>query len=105
MRGGQMVEARITDEGFFISGHAKYNEIGYDIVCAAISSISQATALGLKKYGKGRVYSTKGWLGFESEEVNEIQLALIDTLRLGLIEIENEYPDHLQVITKRGVFK
>ena len=100
-----MVEANITDQGFFIQGHAKYNEYGYDIVCSAISALSQSIAIALNKYGSGKLYSTVGWLGFESEVINDIQMALLDALRMGLQEIEQEYPKHLQVRTKRGVFK
>ena len=99
-----MVEINITDEGFFISGHANYREHGYDIVCSAISALSQSIAIGLTEYGKGKVYSTKGWLGFESEVINDIQLALLNTLRMGMLEIEKDYPEQLQVRTKRGVF-
>lgn len=34
--------------GFIVSGHSDYSEAGHDIVCSAISSLSQSTCVGLE---------------------------------------------------------
>ena len=55
--------------GFEISGHSGYSEYGSDIVCASISSISQACALGLKEVLgielKMNINEDKGYLKIE----------------------------------------
>lgn len=100
-----MVTARITDYGFMISGHADYDEYGYDIVCAGISSLTQSIAIALNKYSKAEVEYTKSGLVVDIGKKDEISKILLDTLRIGLLEIENEYPNHIQVQIKKGVFK
>ena len=36
--------------GFTIKGHADYDEAGSDIVCAAVSALSQTALLGIMQY-------------------------------------------------------
>ena len=100
-----MVIARITDYGFMISGHADYDEYGYDIVCAGISSLTQSIAIALNKYSKAEVKYTKSGLVVDIGKKDEISKILLDTLRMGLLEIEKEYPNHIQIQIKKGVFK
>ena len=42
--------------GFTISGHAGYDEAGSDIVCAAVSAVSETTLLGLLRYLPDETY-------------------------------------------------
>lgn len=98
-----MVEVNITDQGFFISGHAKYDEYGYDIVCSAISALSQSIAMAIKKHGKAKIRFTNGWANVELKEFSKETEILIDVLRMGLLEIEKEYPKHLEVRVAKGV--
>ena len=100
-----MVKANITNWGFDITGHADYDDNGYDVVCAGISALSQSIALALNKHCKVNAKATNGWLTVELKEPSPDSLLLLDTLRLGLLEIEKEYPNHIQVRVQRGVFK
>ena len=43
-----MITATITENGLTIDGHAGYAEIGKDIVCAAVSSLTQGLIHSLK---------------------------------------------------------
>lgn len=99
-----MVRAYITKYGFTVQGHANYDEYGFDIVCSAISAISQSVAITLKKYAKVKVSVSGGWVSVDLETPTKETSMLLDVLRLGLIEIEKEYPKHLQVKVARGVF-
>lgn len=38
--------------GYKVSGHAGYSEEGSDIVCSAVSALTQAPLLGLEKHLK-----------------------------------------------------
>lgn len=99
-----MVIARIHDFGFMTEGHADYDDYGYDIVCSAISALTQTIAIALEKYCKAKVTATRGNIIVDLDERSEISHILLNTLRLGLHEIREEYPDHLQIQVKRGVF-
>ena len=100
-----MVRVNITDFGFVIDGHADYDERGYDIVCSAISALSQSVAMALKLYSRAKVFNTSGHIGVDLDERSDISNMLLNTLRMGLLEIQKEYPKHILVRTKKGVFK
>ena len=85
-------------------GHSGYAPKGEDIVCAGVSSLLQSTFLGLTKHlgidVHGRVKN--GWLSCSLPEgltVAEREGAdtLLETLFIGLKEIEKEYTHHIRV--------
>lgn len=102
--GEVMVKVRITDYGFMASGHADYEEKGYDIVCAGVSALTQSIAISLNKYFKADVKHTKNGMVVDIDRPSDVSKILLDTLRMGLNEIEKEYPNHIQVQIKKGVF-
>ena len=85
--------------GFDISGHAGYNDAGSDIVCAAISALSQTTLLGLLKYAPDDTTYTvdeeSGSLTVRVSKGSVITEALLETLTLGLKEIARQYPTYV----------
>jgi len=94
-----MVEAYISNQGFILTGHAEYADKGYDIVCAAISALSQTIAISAELNGRGKAYNTSKWVSFEVDSPSDIQVALFRTLEIGLRHIAKDYPMHLQVKT------
>ena len=85
---------------FEVKGHAQAGEKGYDIVCAAISALAQTAVLGLVKHAKAKVdYSIKsGFLKCQlKQETNEKTDAILETLLLGLIEIQGVYKENLKI--------
>jgi uncharacterized protein YsxB (DUF464 family) len=90
--------------GFSCTGHANYKKSGYDIVCAGISTLTQTTVMALEELLKiglqikadqktGLLHCT--WVnnpvGVEKSDL------LVETMKLGLKEIENLYPEHLSL--------
>lgn len=86
-----------------ITGHADYAEIGKDIVCAAISTLSQTYMFYIKELesrkkatldsliiseGHFKIYSTS-----KSPEAD----AAFDMLLCGLRSISDNYPDNLKI--------
>jgi uncharacterized protein YsxB (DUF464 family) len=89
---------------FSIKGHAGYDEYGKDIVCAAVSAISQTAVLGIEniKGIKIRKKIEEGNLEVEIvevlKEVDKIKLqAILETMLLGLKDIAEEYSDYVKV--------
>lgn len=85
--------------GFRVRGHAGQGTYGKDIVCAAVSALTQAAIIGLEEY-----------LGLEPKVVIEAGLlecrlqerpaalaaqvdAILETMVLGLAGVAAEYPD------------
>ncbi len=94
--------------GFNVEGHAYYDEYGKDIVCAAISILTQTCVNSLKEILK---------LDFDFEENQEnarIKLMLkdlnleklekasllIESMKLGMSGVSSMYPENIKVISK-----
>lgn len=92
--------------GFTISGHAEMDteELGYDIVCAAVSAITLTAALGLRDVLKipGSYESESGYLQAHIGDLgNEASDAVLCTMRRGLQEIQKQYPKRIQIKESR----
>ena len=93
-----------------IGGHAGYDDIGYDIVCAAVSALSQAIALGIEKaQSTSRVVIDErsaalaihigARMDEDPREFEDAQL-LLTTLITGLEDIAAQYPKHVKLQLK-----
>ena len=94
--------------GFKSAGHAEHGRYGHDIVCAAISALTEATAdglaevIGLKlstvmKDGLFEVCIEPG----QGEELVKQAQVLLSTLELALNNITKQYPGCVRVDTKQ----
>ena len=95
--------------GYRANGHSGYAEAGADIVCAAISALTQTTLNGLKNVLKAPVMFDQDDDGAFIEailtpeaseyQIRQAQLLLV-TLLEGLQAIQREYPRNLRIIFK-----
>ena len=92
--------------GYRAQGHTGYAEAGQDIVCAAVSALTQSTLNGLRSVLKAPVMfdiddqgaSLEAELTPEAskEQVAQAQLLLV-TLLEGLQAIERSYPRNVRI--------
>ena len=95
--------------GYTANGHSGYAEAGADIVCAAISALTQTTLNGLKHVLKAPVMFDQDDDGAfieailtpeaSEDQIRQAQLLLV-TLLEGLQAIQREYPRNLRMIFK-----
>lgn len=80
------------------TGHTGYAEEGSDIVCAAVSALTQGAVLGLKKVAAVAVTESEseGKLEFEISEHNTATDAILETMLISLKDISKSYPRHLK---------
>jgi uncharacterized protein YsxB (DUF464 family) len=90
--------------GFQCIGHAEFKKKGYDIVCAGISTLTQTTLMALEKFLKigirVKADQKAGLLecAWENDPATVEQSdLLVETMKLGLNEIHNLYPEHLSL--------
>ncbi len=90
--------------GFTCSGHAGYSEKGTDIVCAAVSALTQSAILTLERLVgvklKLKADAKTGFMDCSWEnfpQIIEQSELVIGMVALGLAEIQKQYPDHLKV--------
>ena len=91
-----MINITIYNGGYSVIGHAEFAEHGQDIVCAAISAIAQTALLGLNKYCKV-VSQVEGGDMTVLFVPNDESITIIDTMLMGLKEVEREYPNHVKI--------
>jgi uncharacterized protein YsxB (DUF464 family) len=90
---GQIIACKVT-------GHAESAPKGKDLVCAAVSTLTQTALLGLVQYAgvKLKYKVQEGLLTFElKEEPNEKTNAILETMSLGLAEIAKNYKNNLEL--------
>ena len=89
--------------GFTVDGHAKFKPHGEDIVCAAVSVLTQTALLGLGQYIVGIDYEIEasGHLECKLPGLNEVDgiraEAILETMVLGLKNIEKNYPGYVEI--------
>lgn len=92
--------------GYRAEGHTGYAESGYDIVCSAVSALTQTTLNGLNNVLHAPVmYEVDDDTAFievkltpeaTDEQIGQAQI-LLETLRQGLQAIERSYPRNVRI--------
>lgn len=102
-----------TQSGNYIGlesvGHSNYDDYGKDIVCSAISSITQTCALGILKVlnlkAKYVTDEEKGYLELRLPEIKDQSMiektqVLFETTYLALKDLSKGYPSYIKVEVK-----
>ncbi|SHJ00934.1 ribosomal-processing cysteine protease Prp [Lutispora thermophila] len=96
--------------GLEVTGHADYSEFGSDIVCSAVSALTQTALLGLINVAKLDIKYCidKGLLRFsiphiEDRDVSLKASAIVDTMVMGLENISKNYSPYIRIVVKREV--
>ena len=90
--------------GFSINGHAGSAPYGQDLVCAAVSALAQTTILGLTTHLKRDVSYVveEGRLSVQLNTSPDKQTdAVLETMILGLLEIEKLHSDYITISQTR----
>ncbi|MCG0275542.1 MAG: ribosomal-processing cysteine protease Prp [Thermosediminibacteraceae bacterium] len=95
--------------GLLIKGHAGYDEYGRDIVCAAVSALTETAVLGIEEVAGIKISPIKkeGYFYLTlPEDASEEKLykadVILDTMVLGLKDIARTYPAHVKFETRKG---
>lgn len=95
---------------FIVNGHSDYAVYGSDIVCSAVSALTQTAVMGLQDIAGISVnYSIEeGFLNCEIPIIHERDKllktnAILDTMILGLTNIEKNYSSYIYIVIKEEV--
>ena len=82
-----------------ISGHAEYADIGYDIVCASVSSICVTTVNALIRYKENALVYTEdeGILEMGIMLHDEVIDMLIENMLYLLQNLSEQYPKNIKI--------
>lgn len=89
--------------GYKVEGHAGLAEAGKDILCAAVSVITQTPILGLERHLKRhpRCQVIEGTLKVELDKVDEATQTLLATMLCGLQDLTEKYPENVRIEEQR----
>lgn len=94
-----MIEVRIRPERIEISGHAGYAELGKDIVCAAVTALTQMLIQSIKDLTDDKIeYNiSPGKVDINHGNLSEKSKTLVDSFFVGICLIVEEFPEHVKV--------
>lgn len=90
--------------GLTVNGHAGHAQYGEDIVCAGVSALAQTAVIGLRQVAgvEHQARSEDGFLecrllaGASGAALDRAQ-AILETIVLGLKDIQQTYPKYVRV--------
>ena len=94
-----MIKVKITKNNIEISGHAKYDDYGKDIVCASVSSIATTSVNAILRFDNEAIkYEEKeGYLKIDilkqTKETKTIILNMIDLFE----QLEKDYSKNIKI--------
>lgn len=93
-----MIKIKIYKNAIFINGHANYDEIGKDIVCAGVSAIAMG-ALNWFDQQKIKVTIYDGFLSLIIKDKNQQYYDYIDLINIQLQAIRSSYSNFISIKT------
>lgn len=97
--------------GFEAEGHSGFAHHGEDIVCAGISVLTMTALLGIEEIAHltdffstdDQTAAIKCRIPSETPDINAaVARIILDTMRLGLLEMAKQYPEFLLVVDEGG---
>lgn len=100
----EIMRSAVIIQGFTVDGHAGYKEHGSDIICAAISTITQATIIGLNSIRAKMMYAIEegySYCNIDKEYYRDSRAQiLLETFELTVKSIQEEYSNYVSVEIK-----
>lgn len=95
-----LIVVSVRQDGITVAGHAKYAKAGQDIVCAAVSTLTQTLIGSIKGLTEDIItYSiSPGRADIEYGNLSEKSQTLVDSFFIGICSIASEYPDYVRIV-------
>ena len=96
-----MITVTITKCGLTVDGHAGYAETGKDIICAAVSALTQGLIHALQALTEDQItyQITDGHMDIHYRDLSERGMLLIDSFFLAVSDIQLTYGERYVLIT------
>ena len=94
-----MIIIQIKKDQISVTGHAEAGPEGQDIVCAAVSTLTQNLISSIEELTEDKIsYSiSPGMVDIDYGELSEASKLLVDSFFLGICRIANSYPEHVRI--------
>lgn len=96
-----MIVVNVSTTGITVDGHAGYAEIGNDIICAAVSALTQGLVHSLKALTDDEIsyHIADGHIDIEYKDLSEKGCLLIDSFFIAVSDIQRAYGENYVQIT------
>lgn len=94
-----MITVSIAGTSIHVLGHAGAGPPGQDIICAAVSALTQSLISSVEELTEDKItYSiSPGMVDIDFGELSEASRLLVDSFFLGVCSIANEHPANVRV--------
>ena len=95
-----MIVVNVSTTGITVDGHAGYAETGKDIICAAVSVLTQGLVHSLESLTDDEIsyHIANGHVDINYKDLSERGLLLVDSFFIAVSDIQNNYgSDYVQV--------
>ena len=94
-----MINITITTDGIHVRGHAEAGPKGQDIVCAAISTLTQNLICSFERLTEDKIKYViePGWVDIYYWDLSDKGRLLIESFFVGVKEIAADHPDHVKL--------
>ncbi len=94
-----MIAVRVRKDEIEVCGHANYAEVGKDIVCAGVSSLTRTLIRSLEHLTRDEIeYEiSPGRADIHCGNLSEEGMLLVDSFFIGICQIADEFPDHVRI--------
>ena len=93
-----MIKVNIKEKQIIIKGHANYDELGKDIVCASVSSMVITTVNAILRVDNEAIkYSDDNGVIIDIIKSDEIINKLINNMIDLLEKLEKQYPKYIEI--------
>lgn len=97
-----MIKVIVENNKIEVSGHAYYDDPGYDIVCASVSSIVLTTVSAIGNIDEESILyeDIKNKIKIEILKENEVTKKLINNMVFMLESLEKDYPKNIKILRR-----
>ena len=94
-----MISVAVSDRCVIVSGYAGYAPPGNDIICAAVSALTQSLVSSLEALAEDKINTEieNGYVRIEYENLSEPGRLLVDSFFIGICMISREFPDNVRI--------
>ena len=94
-----MIEVEVSLNGITVSGHANYAQMGYDIVCAGVTALTQTLIKSIEDLTEDVVeYEiSPGMADMRYKDLSEKSRTLVDSFFIGICMIIEEFPEYVRL--------
>lgn len=95
-----MIAVSVRQDGIKVSGHAGYAQHGQDIVCAAVSALTQTLIRSIEDLTSDKIeYEiSPGKADIKYGNLSEKSKCLVDSFFIGVCMIADEYPENVRIM-------